>query len=299
MDTLSGQFYFMEMNTRLQVEHLVTEMIVGQDLVEWQIRVANGEPLPLTREQLPLNGHSFEARIYAENVMRGFLPATGTLNHYRPVPVTPTGLPTSIGFLQGLVGHWAFARGLVETHFIEHHKSDLLVDSAEKLTEEASNAAKLGATLVAACFIPCPFFVKQLIILFIALFQHVVKSPCAGFVDGLKLAKPFAAQICAFLASSPLPNPCLSRLVVATASFQEVEAAPPSGPTASPSILKARTRRSPAAEEEEGERERSISTPTHREESIPFLVAQEIETEAQFQKDFISKLVKPVKRLSQ
>ncbi|OAY79506.1 hypothetical protein ACMD2_08626, partial [Ananas comosus] len=58
-----------------------------------------------------------------------------------------------------------------------------------------------------------------------------------------------------------------------------------------PSILKARTRRSPAAEEEEGERERSISTPTHREESIPFLVAQEIETEAQFQKDFISKLV--------
>ncbi|XP_020080723.1 methylcrotonoyl-CoA carboxylase subunit alpha, mitochondrial-like [Ananas comosus] len=73
-----------------KVEHPVTEMIVGQDLVEWQIRVANGEPLPLTQEQVPLNGHSFEARIYAENVMRGFLPATGTLNHYRPVPVTPT-----------------------------------------------------------------------------------------------------------------------------------------------------------------------------------------------------------------
>nr|CAD1834766.1 unnamed protein product [Ananas comosus var. bracteatus] len=99
MDTLSGQFYFMEMNTRLQVEHLVTEMIVGQDLVEWQIRVANGEPLPLTREQLPLNGHSFEARIYAENVPRGFLPATGTLHHYRPVllPQQTAGLPTNIG----------------------------------------------------------------------------------------------------------------------------------------------------------------------------------------------------------
>uniref|UniRef100_A0A0D9Y189 Methylcrotonoyl-CoA carboxylase subunit alpha, mitochondrial n=1 Tax=Leersia perrieri TaxID=77586 RepID=A0A0D9Y189_9ORYZ len=90
VDTLSGEFYFMEMNTRLQVEHPVTEMIVGQDLVEWQIRVANGERLPLTQEQVPLNGHAFEARIYAENVPRGFLPATGTLHHYRPVPSTTT-----------------------------------------------------------------------------------------------------------------------------------------------------------------------------------------------------------------
>lgn len=90
MDTMSGQFYFMEMNTRLQVEHPVTEMIVGQDLVEWQIRVANGEPLPLTQPLVPLNGHAFEARIYAENVPRGFLPATGTLFHYRPVSVSPS-----------------------------------------------------------------------------------------------------------------------------------------------------------------------------------------------------------------
>jgi len=80
------------MNTRLQVEHPVTEMVVGQDLVEWQIRVANGEPLPLTQEQVPLNGHAFEARIYAENVPRGFLPATGTLHHYRPADVNPTGM---------------------------------------------------------------------------------------------------------------------------------------------------------------------------------------------------------------
>lgn len=92
MDTLSGEFYFMEMNTRLQVEHPVTEMIVGQDLVEWQIRVANGERLPLSQEQVPLNGHAFEARIYAENVPRGFLPATGTLHHYQPVPSSTTEL---------------------------------------------------------------------------------------------------------------------------------------------------------------------------------------------------------------
>ncbi|KAK1311153.1 hypothetical protein QJS10_CPA08g00318 [Acorus calamus] len=88
VDTLSGKFYFMEMNTRLQVEHPVTEMIVGQDLVEWQIRVANGEPLPLIQSQVPLTGHAFEARIYAENVPRGFLPATGVLHHYRPVPLS-------------------------------------------------------------------------------------------------------------------------------------------------------------------------------------------------------------------
>ncbi|GAV78385.1 CPSase_L_chain domain-containing protein/Biotin_lipoyl domain-containing protein/Biotin_carb_C domain-containing protein/CPSase_L_D2 domain-containing protein [Cephalotus follicularis] len=90
VDTVSGQFYFMEMNTRLQVEHPVTEMIVSQDLVEWQIRVANGEPLPISQSQVPLSGHSFEARIYAENVPKGFLPATGVLHHYRPAPVSST-----------------------------------------------------------------------------------------------------------------------------------------------------------------------------------------------------------------
>ncbi|KAK7857750.1 methylcrotonoyl-CoA carboxylase subunit alpha, mitochondrial isoform X3 [Quercus suber] len=90
VDTISGQFYFMEMNTRLQVEHPVTEMIVGQDLVEWQIRVANGEALPMSQSQVPLSGHAFEARIYAENVVKGFLPATGVLHHYRPVPVSST-----------------------------------------------------------------------------------------------------------------------------------------------------------------------------------------------------------------
>jgi 3-methylcrotonyl-CoA carboxylase alpha subunit len=75
------KFWFMEMNTRLQVEHPVTEAITGVDLVAWQLRVASGEPLPVAQSDLTITGHSFEARIYAEDVPKGFLPATGTLTH--------------------------------------------------------------------------------------------------------------------------------------------------------------------------------------------------------------------------
>ncbi|KAI4349479.1 hypothetical protein L6164_010063 [Bauhinia variegata] len=210
VDTVSGQFYFMEMNTRLQVEHPVTEMIVGQDLVEWQIHVANGEALPLSQSEVPLSGHAFEARIYAENVPKGFLPATGVLHHYHHIPVSSTvrvetgvkqgdtvsmhydpmiaklvvwgenraaalvklkdclsefqvaGLPTNINFLQKLANHWAFENGKVETHFIENYKEDLFVDPNNSVpAKEAYEAARLSASLVAACLIEKEHFILR------------------------------------------------------------------------------------------------------------------------------------------
>ena len=130
------RFYFMEMNTRLQVEHPVTEAITGLDLVEWQLRVAAGQPLPLTQEQLHFSGHAIEARICAENPDKQFLPATGSLQVYRK--------PTHVAFERGAV---RFDDGVRESDaispFYDSMVAKLIVHGATR--EEA--LAKLDAAL--------------------------------------------------------------------------------------------------------------------------------------------------------
>ncbi len=125
----AGLFYFLEMNTRLQVEHPVTEAVTGTDLVEWQLRVASGEPLPLRQEQLTLDGWSMEARVYAEDPARDFAPSIGTLTAFR----TPGWTRVDTGFQAG---------DAVSVHY-DAMLAKVIVHGA---TREAA-AAKLAAAL--------------------------------------------------------------------------------------------------------------------------------------------------------
>ncbi len=101
----NGRFYFMEMNTRLQVEHPVTEMITGLDLVQWQLKVAAGETLPLKQKDIRMQGHAIEARVYAENPGKGFLPSTGVLRHLR-FPASPARVDTGVREGDAIAPHY-------------------------------------------------------------------------------------------------------------------------------------------------------------------------------------------------
>jgi len=125
------RIWFMEMNTRLQVEHPVTEEITGQDLVEWQLRVASGEALPLKQEELRINGHAIEARLYAEDPSTGFLPSIGELKHLH-LPHFPTRLESAFD-----------SDGEVSTHY------DPMISKI--VTRGAKSRAEAISQLRAAC----------------------------------------------------------------------------------------------------------------------------------------------------
>src|SRR5690606_38910897 len=140
------RFWFMEMNTRLQVEHPVTEMVTGIDLVEWQLRVAAGEALPLEQSDITLKGHALEARIYAEDADRGFLPATGPLSHLRFPPATQG--PTQGATLRIDTG---VKQGDTVSHYYDPLLAKLIVRADNRQDGVAAMAEALDQTQMAGC----------------------------------------------------------------------------------------------------------------------------------------------------
>ena len=142
-------FWFMEMNTRLQVEHPVTEMVTGVDLVEWQLRVASGEKLPKTQNEISLHGHAFEARIYAEDPARGFLPAIGTLHHLAFPDTAPAGSTMRV--------ETGVRSGDTISPFYDPMIAKLVVHAADRRSALTALVEALKATEIAGSIANVPF----------------------------------------------------------------------------------------------------------------------------------------------
>jgi 3-methylcrotonyl-CoA carboxylase alpha subunit len=161
------RFFFMEMNTRLQVEHPVTEAITGFDLVEWQLRVASGEALPLAQEQLHIHGHAIEARICAENPDAGFLPATGRLEVYR--------MPPAVEFERGAEAPVRVDGGVREGDSITPHYDPMIAKLIVWGRDREQALARLDAALAQTHIVGVQTNV--------AFLRRVVQSPSFALAD--------------------------------------------------------------------------------------------------------------------
>ena len=205
-DNDSGEFFFMEMNTRLQVEHPVTEMVTGLDLVHWQIMVAEGKALPLTQEEVETaisrRGHAVEARIYAENPFKGFIPDSGKLLHVRLPTQTPD-VRVDSGFIQG---------DEVSSHY------DPMISKLIVRGETRTEAVRSLATALEQYEVAGP-------ITNIEFLKRVCRSP--DFVDGAVETGYIEKHREELMAQHVVSNEVLAQAAIA--SFLQRSASPPKG----------------------------------------------------------------------
>ena len=198
-----GSFYFMEMNTRLQVEHPVTEMITGQDLVEWQLRVANGEVLPLNQQQLRLHGHAFEARIYAEDPAKQFLPSTGRI-HFLQTPEESEYVRIDSGIVEGDEVSVYYDPMLAKLIVWDENRDKALTRLSRALSEFHVEGVRTNLTFLSKLATSQPFRMAQIDTGFIDKHQQLLFVEPAPELDS---AIPMAALVLSMAKHKTLGSP--------------------------------------------------------------------------------------------